>query len=350
MTRWWRTTIRERDSLEPRFVLPDQEARAAAALDAYRSARGAPEHPRRPLRRRGLGRLRVLRRRRGRRCPDPEHRPAGPARPAAHVVLLRAVVHAVAGVAHDRPAAHAPRPAAAADVRPAGRARRRGDPRLAAVRRRLRHPGGGQVAHRRERRVAAPERRLRRLLRLPVRVGHVHRVARPELLPRDRLQRGAHAVGREPALQQVLRPRHPRRRDRERRGGHRPGAVAPRRQVGRLLARLHPAHGRPARRRPPPWFLYHCTRGAHFDNYPPRALPRLVAGQAPLQGHHHRARRHRGSPGGRARGDGPDGRHPDLRQLGQRPRDGDLARRRLLARSAAPRARPGRAASGCRAS
>ena len=29
--------------------------------------------------------------------------------------------------------------------------------------------------------------------------------------------------------------------------------------------RLHRAHGRRASE---PWFLYHCTRGAHFDNYP----------------------------------------------------------------------------------
>ena len=73
-------------------------------------------------------------------------------------------------------------------------------------------------------------------------------------------------VGREPAVQQVLRARDARRRARERRRGHDPGPVAARRQVGRLLARLHPAHGRQATTQP--WFLYHCTRGAHFDNYP----------------------------------------------------------------------------------
>ena len=63
----------------------------------------------------------------------------------------------------------------------------------------------------------------------------------------------------------------------------------------------------------------------------PRAVPRLVAGQAPLQGHHHRARRHRGPAGGRARGHRADGRHPRLHLVGQRARDGDVARRRLLA-------------------
>ena len=35
-------TVRIRDSLEPRFVLPEQEARATAALDAYRARRGRP--------------------------------------------------------------------------------------------------------------------------------------------------------------------------------------------------------------------------------------------------------------------------------------------------------------------
>ena len=101
----------------------------------------------------------------------------------------------------------------------------------------------------RERGVPAPERGLRRLLRLPVGVGHVHRVAGPQLLPGDRLQRGADRVGGEPALQQVLRARHPGRGDRERGGGHRPGPLPPRREVGRLLPRVHPPDGR-ARRRP----------------------------------------------------------------------------------------------------
>ena len=71
--------------------------------------------------------------------------------------------------------------------------------------------------------------------------------------------------------------------------------------------------------------------GRPLRQLPPRAVPRVVAGQAPLQGHHHRARRHRGPAGGRTRGDGPDGRHPHHDHLGQRPRDGDVARRRLLA-------------------
>ena len=197
----------------------------------------------------------------------------------------------------------------------------------------------------------APERRLRRLLRLPVGVRHVHRVARPELLPRDRLQRGAHRVGREPAVQQVLRARHARRRDRERRGGHHPGAVAARRQVGRLLPRLHPPHGRARRRRraqavvPLP---LHPRRP--LRQLPARALPRLVAGQAPLQGHDHRARRHRRA------GWWPSSRRParwTTRSSSSRPTTAPRWRRGPTPptrRSAAPRARRGRAASGCRAS
>ena len=51
---------------------------------------------------------------------------------------------------------------------------------------------------------------------------HVHRVAGPALLPRDRLLRGPHRVGREPAVQPVLRPRHARRRAGARRGGDDP--------------------------------------------------------------------------------------------------------------------------------
>ena len=174
-------------------------------------------------------------------------------------------MHAVARVADDRPAADAPRPVAAADVRPARRARRRDHGRAAPARRGVRHPGRRQVAHGREPRVATAARRLRRLLRIPLRLRHVHGVARPELLPGDRLQRGAHPLGREPAVQQVLRPRDARwqtprtsRRSRSpccRRsttsGPTTPStsfAVAPREDA--------------------PWFLYHCTRGAHFDNYP----------------------------------------------------------------------------------
>ena len=62
----------------------------------------------------------------------------------------------------------------------------------------------------------------------------------------------------------------------------------------------------------------------------PRALPRLVAGEAPVQGHDHRARRHRRAAGRRARGHRPARGHARLRHVGQRSRDGDLARLRVL--------------------
>ena len=104
-----------------------------------------------------------------------------------------------------------------------------------------------QVAHGRERRLAAPELRLRRLLRLPLRLRHVHRVARCLLLPGDRLQRRAHGVGEEPAVQQVLRPRGPRRRDGERGGGDDPGALASWTTSG-ATTRSRSSSGWPARR------------------------------------------------------------------------------------------------------
>ena len=110
----------------------------------------------------------------------------------------------------------------------------------------------------------AAERRLRRLLRLLVRIGHVHGMAGSLLLPRDRLQRGPHRVGAQHAVQQVLRARDPQRPARGGRGGHRPRALPAGRQVVHLLrAFIERMAGSTD-----PWFLYHCTRGAHFDNYP----------------------------------------------------------------------------------
>ena len=87
------------------------------------------------------------------------------------------------------------------------------------------------MASGRERRVASPERRLRRLLRLPIGLRHVHRVARRAFLPRDRLFGRAHRVGQEHAVQQVLRAREERGAKRERRGGDDPGAVPARRKM-----------------------------------------------------------------------------------------------------------------------
>ncbi|NJN85151.1 MAG: sulfatase-like hydrolase/transferase [Leptolyngbyaceae cyanobacterium SL_7_1] len=62
-----------------------------------------------------------------------------------------------------------------------------------------------------------------------------------------------------------------------------------------------------------------------------RALSRGVAGEASLQGHHPRARRHRGAPGGRPPRDGTAREHAGLRLLRQRPPHGELARRGLHA-------------------
>ena len=72
-------------------------------------------------------------------------------------------------------------------------------------------------------------------------------------------------VDREPAVQQVLRPRHAGRRGRGGGGGHDPGAL-------RSSTTSGPTYSIDFLRRDAggeqPWFLYHCTRGAHFDNYP----------------------------------------------------------------------------------
>ncbi len=114
----------------------------------------------------------------------------------------------------------------------------------AARRRRVRHPGGGEVAHGRERGVPAPERRLRRLLRVPQRLGHVHRVARPVLLPRGRVQRRAHQAGSRTSRSTGASCTGRRASELENvEEVTIPVLSAARRQVGRLLARLPSAHG-----------------------------------------------------------------------------------------------------------
>ena len=326
-------TVRERDSLEPHFVLADQDRRAAEALAGYRGDAGRrPNVLLDPLRRRRLGRLRLLRRRRRGGGADAEHRPAGPPGHAAHLVLLRAVVHAVAGLDHDR--AGCPCATACSGRRctasPAGCD---GEVTLAQLLSAagLRDPGGRQVAHGRERGVPAAERRLRRLLRLPLGVGHVHRVARPVLLPRDRLQRGAHRVGREPPVQQVLRAR--------RRGAARPRTSRrSRSRCSRCSTTSGPttrssssAGWASRRRRAQPWFLYHCTRGAHFDNYPHERFLGSSPAKHPYKDTIVELDDIVGRLVRRARGHRPARGHAGLHLLGQRPRDGDLARRRLLA-------------------
>ena len=255
-------------------------------------------------------------------------------------------MHAVAGHPPHRPAAHPPRPAATGHVRRAGRPAGRGHAGPPPARGRVRHAGRRQVAPGRGPGEPAPARRVRRLLRLPLRQRHVHGVAGPALLPRDRLLRGPHRVDREPPLQPVLRPRHPRRRAGGRRGGDDPGPLPPRRPLGDLLHRLHPAHGR---RGPALVPLPRHPRRA-LRQLPAGAVPRRVAGQAPLPRHDPRARRHRRSPDGHAGGDRAARGHPRVPLVGQRAAHGDVAGLPATRRSAARRARPGRAACGCRRS
>ena len=89
--------------------------------------------------------------------------------------------------------------------------------------------------------LAAAERRFRRLLRLPLGVGHVHRMARPALLSRRCVLLGsAHRMGEEHAVQPLLRAREERRRAGKRRGGDHSGAVAARREMVPVLRGLHP--------------------------------------------------------------------------------------------------------------
>ena len=85
------------------------------------------------------------------------------------------------------------------------------------------------------------------------------------LLPRDRLLGGAHRVDQEHAVQQVLRARQEGRRERERRRGDDPCPVAARREVVPTTRSISSSAWP---RATSPWLLYHCTRGAHFDNYP----------------------------------------------------------------------------------
>ena len=161
------------------------------------------------------------------------------------------------------------------------------------------------------------------------RVGHVHRVARPVLLPRGRLQRGAHRWVENQPFNKCFVHAHAGRRARERRGGHDPGALACSTTSGPTTRST--SSGAWRRRRTQPWFLYHCTRGAHFDNYPHERFLGVVAGEAPVQGHDHRARRHRRAAGRRARGDRPARGHARLHLVRQRAGDGDVARRRVHA-------------------
>src|SRR5580704_16838917 len=75
-----------------------------------------------PVRRRRLGRFRLLRRWRGRRGADPQSRQAGTTGQAPDVLLFGTVLHPVTRFDHDGAPADAPWPVAAPDVRAAWRA------------------------------------------------------------------------------------------------------------------------------------------------------------------------------------------------------------------------------------
>ena len=112
---------------------------------------------------------------------------------------------------------------------------------------------------------------------------------------------------------------------RGRRGGHHPRPLAARRQVVHLLRAVHRTHGGRAGPVVPlplhPW----CA----LRQLPAPRLPRSLSGPAPLQGRHRRARRHLRPSRGRARADRPARVDHGGDLLGQRARDGDVARFRV---------------------
>ena len=135
-------------------------------------------------------------------------------------------------------------------------------------------------------------------------------------------------MGREPAVQQVLRPRHavaasPSRSRRSRSPCSRmlddKWADYSVEFIRRMAGDAPPVVPLPRHPRRP------------LRQLPARAVPRVVAGEAPVQGHDRRARRHRRPARRRARGDRPARAHDDPRLVRQRARDGDLARLRLHA-------------------
>ncbi len=216
------------------------------------------------------------------------------------------------------------------------------------VGRRVRHAGGRQVAHGRERGVAAAERRLRRLLRVPLACP----TCTPSGATRTSSRRSSYSEERTSWIEnqpfnKCFVHAHEGRRARERRGGHDPGALAARRQVGRLLARLRPTHGAAASS---PGSSTTARAARTSTTIRTRDFLGHVAGKASVQGHDHRARRHR-RPAGRRRSRRRDSSttrsSSSRRTTARRWRPGPTRRTH---RSAARRARRGRAASGCRAS
>ena len=278
---------KDAEHLEPHFVFPEAEAAADAKLAARAQA---AERRADRLRRRRLGRLRLLRRgSRGRRA-DAEHRPARPRGQAPHELLLRAVVHAVARVAHDRPAADAARPDAPADVRRGRRPAGRGHDRAAALRRRVRRPrpsasGTWARTASRSRRTSASTTSTASSPCPTCTPSGATRTSSPRSSTAKNAPSGSRTSRSTSAS---CTPRS---------GGEIeeveevtiPVLVAARRQVVQVLAAVHRAHGR--RRAavvPVPLHPRHALR-----QLPAPGLPREVAGEASVQGHDHRARRHR---------------------------------------------------------
>ena len=72
-------------------------------------------------------------------------------------------------------------------------------------------------------------------------------------------------MGPQHAVQQVLRARDA-QRDLSRRWRRSPCPCSPSSTTSGAGTPRRSSNGWPAS--PDPWFLYHCTRGAHFDNYP----------------------------------------------------------------------------------
>ena len=137
--------------------------------------------------------------------------------------------------------------------------------RAAPLRRRLRDPGRRQVAHGREPRVAAAERRLRRLLRLPV----ASRTCTPNGVTRTSSPRSSTATS---ARNWIKNEPFNKCWVHAQRGGE-PAVVEE--VTIPVLSRLDDEWAGYSERfiermagQKKPWFLYHCTRGAHFDNYP----------------------------------------------------------------------------------
>ena len=135
-------------------------------------------------------------------------------------------------------------------------------------------------------------------------------------------------MDREPAVQQVLRARDDGRRHRERRGGHDPGARRCSTTSGASTRSGSSARMADDER---PWFLYHCTRGTHFDNYP---HPKFL-GKSPAKHPYKDTIIELDDIVGRlvadARGDRPARRHARVHHVRQRAGDGDVARHRVLA-------------------